>query len=91
MLSGGKLIHIFGSAGLRDTSKRPLMGEVSAKFSDLIILTEEDYRIEDVYEICQQIALGVEKQKVKFINEKFFERNDDKIYTIIVDRQKSNK
>src|SRR3989344_3521745 len=40
----GKLIHVFGSAGLRDFTKRPLMGEASTKFSDVIFITEEDYR-----------------------------------------------
>ena len=34
---GGRLIHVFGSAGLRDLTKRPLMGEASAKFSDAIL------------------------------------------------------
>lgn len=54
----GKLIHVFGSAGLRDFSKRSIMGEMSAKYTDLIVLTEEDYRTENVDEIIQQIALG---------------------------------
>lgn len=87
--TGGKLIHVFGSAGLRDFSKRPLMGEVSGKFADKIILTEEDYRTEDLYKICQQIAIGVARQGFKWINEKFFEQSDDKTYTIITNRQKA--
>ncbi|HEX7542686.1 MAG TPA: Mur ligase family protein, partial [Patescibacteria group bacterium] len=40
----GRLIHVFGSAGLRDFTKRPLMGEASSKFADVIYITEEDYR-----------------------------------------------
>ncbi|MFN4212413.1 MAG: Mur ligase family protein [Microgenomates group bacterium] len=86
---GGKLIHVFGAAGLRDFSKRPLMGEVSGKFADMIIITEEDYRTEDLYKICQQIGVGIAKQGIKLVDEKFFERNDDKIYTIITNRQKA--
>lgn len=63
----GRLIHVFGSAGLRDFTKRPLMGEVSGKYSDIIILTEEDYRTEDVQKICQQIASGIKNKEYQII------------------------
>lgn len=56
-----RLIHVFGSAALRDHSKRPLMGAASARYADLIVLTEEDYRTEDVNEIIAQIARGIPK------------------------------
>ncbi len=91
LLASGKLIHVFGSAGLRDASKRPLMGEVSAKFADMIILTEEDYRTEDLYKICQQIEIGILKERLKFVKEKFFKHNDQKIYTIIDNREDAIK
>ena len=58
-----RLIHVFGSAGLRDHSKRPLMGEASAEYSDVIILTEEDYRTEDVNVINDEIAKGIPGEK----------------------------
>ena len=54
----GRIIHVFGSAGERDKSKRPLMGEASAKYSDIVILTAEDPRSEKVNKICQDIASG---------------------------------
>jgi UDP-N-acetylmuramoyl-L-alanyl-D-glutamate--2,6-diaminopimelate ligase len=54
-----KLIHVFGSAGLRDASKRPLMGEASSRYADVIILTEEDYRTEDVEKIMDEIESGI--------------------------------
>ena len=63
----GKLIHVFGSAGLRDFTKRPLMGEASDKFSDIIILTEEDCRTEDLEKICQQIASGIKSNNYQII------------------------
>jgi UDP-N-acetylmuramoyl-L-alanyl-D-glutamate--2,6-diaminopimelate ligase len=63
----GQLIHVFGSAGLRDITKRLLMGEVSGKYSDLIILTEEDYRTEDLKNICQQIASGIKNKNYQII------------------------
>lgn len=55
----GKLIHVFGSAGLRDSSKRPYMGKKSSEYADEIIITEEDYRTEDVQVIMDQIASGI--------------------------------
>lgn len=56
----GKLIHVFGSAGLRDHKKRPIMGEKSATYADIIVITEEDYRTEDVNTIISQITQGCE-------------------------------
>jgi len=64
---GGRLIHVFGSAGLRDLTKRPLMGEASAKFSDAIFITEEDYRTEDFKKICEQIASGIKNKNYQII------------------------
>lgn len=55
----GKLIHVFGSAGLRDAGKRPYMGKASAQYADEIIVTEEDYRTEDIGTIIEQIASGI--------------------------------
>ncbi len=55
-----RLIHVFGSAGLRDNTKRPLMGKASSKYADVIVLTEEDYRTENVETIMDEIAAGIE-------------------------------
>jgi UDP-N-acetylmuramoyl-L-alanyl-D-glutamate--2,6-diaminopimelate ligase len=64
---GRRLIHVFGSAGLRDFTKRPLMGEASAKYSDDIFITEEDYRTEDLKKICEQIGSGIKNKNYKII------------------------
>lgn len=61
-----RLIHVFGSAGLRDHSKRPFMGEASAKYADTIVLTEEDYRTENVDTIMDEIASGIPEGKAVF-------------------------
>ena len=58
-----RLIHVFGSAGLRDVTKRPLMGRASSKYADVIVLTEEDYRTESVEKIMDEIAVGIEGYK----------------------------
>lgn len=56
----GRLIVVFGAAGLRDKGKRPIMGEVAAKYADLSVLTAEDPRTENVNEIIRQISEGCE-------------------------------
>lgn len=61
----GRLIHVFGSAGERDREKRPVMGEVSSKYSDIIILTAEDPRSEDAKKIIDQIKSGIKSEKVE--------------------------
>lgn len=60
-ITKGRLIHVFGSAGQRDKIKRPEMGKISAKFSDLIILTGEDPRSESVESITEEILNGIDK------------------------------
>ena len=55
----GRLIHVFGSAGLRDRTKRPLMGKISSQYADVIILTSEDPRSESVESINNGIKSGI--------------------------------
>lgn len=57
----GRIIHVFGAAALRDRQKRPHMGEVSAKYADIIIVTEEDYRTEDPRQIAAEIVQGIRR------------------------------
>lgn len=56
---GGRLIAVFGSAGLRDRAKRRLMGQVSGRLADFTVITAEDPRTEDLAEINREIAAGV--------------------------------
>jgi UDP-N-acetylmuramoyl-L-alanyl-D-glutamate--2,6-diaminopimelate ligase len=63
----GKLIHVFSSAGRKDKTKRPLMGRVSDKYADLIILTSEDPKDEDPKIIINDIKNGISNKKYKCI------------------------
>lgn len=80
-----RLIHVFSSAALRDESKRPFMGEASARYADLIILTEEDYRSEDPRKINREIGAGLEKGSFKKVDASEF-GGELKTYTEIIDR-----
>lgn len=57
----GRMIALFGSGGERDVKKRPIQGEIAAKFCDVVILTDEDPRGEDSVELLKQIAVGAER------------------------------
>ena len=57
---GGKLIAIFGCAGLRDRGKRRLMGQVSGRLADFTVITAEDPRTEELEDINREIAAGVQ-------------------------------
>ena len=58
-LESGKIILVFGSAGLRDATKRPLMGSVAVSLCDKVIVTAEDPRTENVKAITNQILKGL--------------------------------
>lgn len=53
---GGRLIAVFGSAGLRDREKRRLMAEIGARLADFAILTAEDPRTESLDDILATMA-----------------------------------
>ncbi|MBO4728511.1 MAG: UDP-N-acetylmuramoyl-L-alanyl-D-glutamate--2,6-diaminopimelate ligase [Spirochaetaceae bacterium] len=55
---GNRIIALFGSAGERDTKKRPEQGRIASKYADIIILTDEDPRKEDAVSILKEIAAG---------------------------------
>jgi len=56
--TSGKTIVVFGSAGERDSAKRPLQGRVASENCDTIVITDEDPRSEDRMAIIEQIAAG---------------------------------
>ncbi len=56
--SSGRVIAVFGSAGLRDVEKRRMMAETSAELADLTVLTAEDPRTESLADILEMMAFG---------------------------------
>lgn len=78
--TSGKIIHVFGSAGERDVSKRPEMGRISSEYSDILILTAEDPRSESIEEITENIMSGIKNA--------FFKLSEGKII-LIEDRREA--
>jgi UDP-N-acetylmuramoyl-L-alanyl-D-glutamate--2,6-diaminopimelate ligase len=56
----GRLIVVFGSAGLRDRAKRRMMAQVAAEMADISIITAEDPRTEALEAILKEMATGAE-------------------------------
>ena len=58
----GRVISVHGGAGRRDPSTRPIRGRILAKYSDIVIITEDDSRDEDPEKIAQGFIDGATKQ-----------------------------
>jgi UDP-N-acetylmuramoyl-L-alanyl-D-glutamate--2,6-diaminopimelate ligase len=66
----GKLISVFGCGGDRDTGKRPVMGEISARLADKTVVTSDNPRSEDPKAIIHEILSGVPAEsRDKFVME----------------------
>ena len=73
----GKVISVFGCGGDRDTSKRPIMGEISGRIADFTFITSDNPRTENPEKIVEEIEEGMKKTKGK--------------YKVVVDRKEAIK
>ncbi len=67
--SKGRIITLFGCGGEKDRTKRPVMGEVTGRLSDLTILSSDNPRSEDPLKIISDIIVGLQKTGGKYLIE----------------------
>ena len=65
----GRIITLFGCGGGKDRTKRPVMGEVAGRLSDLTILTNDNPRQEDPLKIISDVVVGLQKSSGKYLIE----------------------
>ncbi len=56
---GGRVITLFGCGGDRDRGKRPRMGRVAARGSEVVVVTSDNPRSEDPRRIVEEVLVGV--------------------------------
>ena len=63
----GRLISVFGCGGDRDPMKRPIMGEIGVRLSDIAVITSDNPRTEDPMAIIEDILKGVNPELGEYI------------------------
>ncbi len=68
-LNPKRVITVFGCGGDRDRAKRPIMGQVAASLSDLVIVTSDNPRSEDPLQVINDVMVGVRRADTRVIVE----------------------
>lgn len=66
----GRLIAVFGCGGDRDATKRPIMGDIGTRLSDIAVITSDNPRTEDPQKIIDDILKGADRENYKVITDR---------------------
>ena len=84
----GRIISVHGGAGRRDPSTRPIRGRILAKYSDIVIITEDDSRDEDPASIAAAFIEGAKKQGKTLDKDLFLELDRRKAIKLALEKAK---
>lgn len=82
----GKIISVHGGAGRRDPSTRPIRGMILGKYSDIVIITEDDSRDEDPELIAEGFIKGATKAGKVMGKDLFLELDREKAIKLAIDK-----
>ncbi len=86
-----KIITVFGCGGDRDKTKRPVMGNIAATYSSVVIITSDNPRTEDPAKIISEIETGLLSQGFQKTQYKLNADYMEKVYFVIPDRKTAIK
>jgi murE/murF fusion protein len=85
----GRLITVFGCGGDRDRGKRPLMGAIAGRHSDLSIITSDNPRTENPARIIEEIEQGMRTERVRAVDREGARGLGEKGYAKIPERREA--
>jgi UDP-N-acetylmuramoyl-L-alanyl-D-glutamate--2,6-diaminopimelate ligase len=85
-LAPKRILTVFGCGGDRDRSKRPIMAEVAARGSDIVIATSDNPRTEDPEQILEDVSRGLNKVHSRAWNRAEATAGSGRGYIVIPDR-----
>ncbi|WP_457577963.1 UDP-N-acetylmuramoyl-L-alanyl-D-glutamate--2,6-diaminopimelate ligase [Desulfomarina sp.] len=89
-LPHGEIFCVFGCGGDRDNGKRPLMGEIACRFSEVVLITDDNPRTEDPELIVRQILKGTKESGLELREHTWLGERQPGDRGIVVERDRRN-